>query len=121
MRVSGFSFRFHLSSDDIRVREWRPRDKLLNSAFTLQRHTTPTACVMQGYHKTFSITLTPFPDLVDPQICHQSSLPEIIWDGKLDSLRNRGLFTATLQGNVSGHHTELVCLNALSYRIVHSS
>ncbi|GFW62130.1 transposable element Tcb2 transposase [Trichonephila clavipes] len=38
--------RFSLSSDDNRVRVWSPRDKRLNFAFPLQRHTTPTAGVM---------------------------------------------------------------------------
>ncbi|GFV54155.1 hypothetical protein TNCV_1027271 [Trichonephila clavipes] len=33
--------RFNLSSDDIRVRVWRPRGERLNSAFALQRHTAP--------------------------------------------------------------------------------
>ncbi|GFS81682.1 transposable element Tcb1 transposase [Trichonephila clavipes] len=34
--------------------------------------------------------------------------------------RTRGKFTANMERNVSRHHTELVCLNARSYRIVHS-
>ncbi|GFX12973.1 transposable element Tcb1 transposase [Trichonephila clavipes] len=38
--------RFNLSSDDNRVRVWRPRDERLNPAFALQRHTAPTACLM---------------------------------------------------------------------------
>ncbi|GFW60331.1 transposable element Tcb2 transposase [Trichonephila clavipes] len=38
--------RFNLSSDDNRVRVWRPRDERLNPAFALQRHTAPTAAVM---------------------------------------------------------------------------
>ncbi|GFX04067.1 transposable element Tcb2 transposase [Trichonephila clavipes] len=38
--------RFHLSSDDNRVREWRPRGERPNLAFALQRHTDPTAGVM---------------------------------------------------------------------------
>ncbi|GFW52947.1 transposable element Tcb2 transposase [Trichonephila clavipes] len=38
--------RFNLSSDDNRVRVWRPRGELLNPAFALQRHTTSTAGVM---------------------------------------------------------------------------
>ncbi|GFU43087.1 transposable element Tcb2 transposase, partial [Trichonephila clavipes] len=38
--------RFNLSSDDNRVRVWRPRGERLNSAFALQRHTAPTAGVM---------------------------------------------------------------------------
>ncbi|GFT35848.1 hypothetical protein TNCV_2154171 [Trichonephila clavipes] len=32
--------RFHLSSDDNRVRVWRPRSERLNPAFALQRPTT---------------------------------------------------------------------------------
>ncbi|GFT72637.1 transposable element Tcb2 transposase [Trichonephila clavipes] len=35
--------RFDLSSDDNRIRVWRPRGERLNPAFALQRHTTPTA------------------------------------------------------------------------------
>ncbi|GFX77712.1 transposable element Tcb2 transposase [Trichonephila clavipes] len=38
--------RLNLSSDDNRVRVWRPRGEHLISAFVLQRHTTPTAGVM---------------------------------------------------------------------------
>ncbi|GFU03046.1 transposable element Tcb2 transposase [Trichonephila clavipes] len=38
--------RFNLSSDDNRVREWRPRGEHLNPAFALQRHTDRTAGVM---------------------------------------------------------------------------
>ncbi|GFX46442.1 transposable element Tcb1 transposase [Trichonephila clavipes] len=34
--------------------------------------------------------------------------------------RTRGKVTANRERNISGHHTELVCLNARSYRIVHS-
>ncbi|GFV29358.1 transposable element Tcb2 transposase [Trichonephila clavipes] len=37
--------RFNLSSDDNRVREWRPRGERFNPDFTLQRHTAPTAGV----------------------------------------------------------------------------
>ncbi|GFV16629.1 transposable element Tcb2 transposase [Trichonephila clavipes] len=37
--------RFSHSSDDNHVRVWRPRDKHLNPAFTLQRHIAPTAGV----------------------------------------------------------------------------
>ncbi|GFX15733.1 transposable element Tcb2 transposase [Trichonephila clavipes] len=43
--LSGES-RFNLSSNDNRVRVWRPRGELLNPAFALQRHTAPTAGVM---------------------------------------------------------------------------
>ncbi|GFY19313.1 transposable element Tcb1 transposase [Trichonephila clavipes] len=34
--------------------------------------------------------------------------------------RTGGKVTANMERNVSRHHTELVCLNARSYRIVHS-
>ncbi|GFT85145.1 uncharacterized protein TNCV_496161 [Trichonephila clavipes] len=34
--------------------------------------------------------------------------------------RTRGKVTANIKRNVSRHHTELVCLNDRSYRIVHS-
>ncbi|GFU68814.1 transposable element Tcb2 transposase [Trichonephila clavipes] len=37
---------FYLSSDDNRVRVWRPRGERLNPAFALQRHIAPTAGVM---------------------------------------------------------------------------
>ncbi|GFU43343.1 transposable element Tcb1 transposase [Trichonephila clavipes] len=33
--------------------------------------------------------------------------------------RTRGKVTANMERNVSRHYTELVCLNARSYRIVH--
>ncbi|GFX18218.1 transposable element Tcb1 transposase [Trichonephila clavipes] len=38
--------RFNLSSDDNRVRVWRPGGELLNPAVALQRHTSPTARLM---------------------------------------------------------------------------
>ncbi|GFT38850.1 transposable element Tcb2 transposase [Trichonephila clavipes] len=37
--------RFNLSSEDNRVRVWRPRGERLNPASALQRHTAPTAGV----------------------------------------------------------------------------
>ncbi|GFY09921.1 transposable element Tcb2 transposase [Trichonephila clavipes] len=39
--------RFNLSSDDNSVRVWRPRGERLNPVFALQRHTAPTAGVME--------------------------------------------------------------------------
>ncbi|GFX10853.1 transposable element Tcb2 transposase [Trichonephila clavipes] len=39
-------FIFNLSSDDNRVRVWRPRGEHLNPAFALQQHAAPTAGVM---------------------------------------------------------------------------
>ncbi|GFX17585.1 transposable element Tcb2 transposase [Trichonephila clavipes] len=38
--------RYNLSSDDNRVRVWRPRGERLNPAFALQQHTAPTVSVM---------------------------------------------------------------------------
>ncbi|GFX97071.1 transposable element Tcb1 transposase [Trichonephila clavipes] len=38
--------RFNLSSDDNRVRVWRPGGERLNPTFALQRHTAPTPSVM---------------------------------------------------------------------------
>ncbi|GFW73897.1 transposable element Tcb2 transposase [Trichonephila clavipes] len=38
--------RFNLSSDDNRVRVWRPRGERFNPAFALQRHTALTASVL---------------------------------------------------------------------------
>ncbi|PRD29472.1 UNVERIFIED_CONTAM: Transposable element Tcb2 transposase [Trichonephila clavipes] len=38
--------RFNLSSDDSRVRVWRPRVECFNPAFALQRHIAPKAGVM---------------------------------------------------------------------------
>ncbi|GFV14261.1 uncharacterized protein TNCV_1163841 [Trichonephila clavipes] len=38
--------KFNLSSDDNRVHAWKPRGERLNPAFSLQRHTAPTAGVM---------------------------------------------------------------------------
>ncbi|GFX30519.1 hypothetical protein TNCV_3461701 [Trichonephila clavipes] len=37
----------------------------------------------QGCHNTATTTLLHFPGLLDSQICHQSSISEIIWDGKV--------------------------------------
>ncbi|GFV70739.1 transposable element Tcb1 transposase [Trichonephila clavipes] len=66
--------RFNLSSDDNRVRVRKLRDERLNPAIALQRRIVPKAGVkepffnktilghaQQGYHKTASTTLPPFP------------------------------------------------------------
>ncbi|GFX19297.1 transposable element Tcb1 transposase [Trichonephila clavipes] len=57
--------KFNLSSDDNRVRVWRPRGKRLNPAFALQRHIAPTAAVMEPFfNKTmFGLTLQGFTKL----------------------------------------------------------
>ncbi|GFW51646.1 uncharacterized protein TNCV_4213221 [Trichonephila clavipes] len=77
----------------------------------------------QGCHKTASALLLPFIGLPDPQICLQFSISGIICTANCASHefeRTRGKVTANMERNVSSHHTELVCLNARSYRIVHS-
>ncbi|GFT27852.1 uncharacterized protein TNCV_10641 [Trichonephila clavipes] len=38
--------RSNISSDDNRVRVWRPRGERLNPSFAVQRHTAPTTRVM---------------------------------------------------------------------------
>ncbi|GFV30262.1 uncharacterized protein TNCV_97371 [Trichonephila clavipes] len=42
--------RFNLSSDNNRVRVWRPPGERLNLAIAVTRHTAPTAGVMVWYH-----------------------------------------------------------------------
>ncbi|GFY35124.1 putative transposable element [Trichonephila clavipes] len=77
----------------------------------------------QGCHKTVSLLLPSFLGLPDSQIFLQSSISEIIgtasWASH-DFQRTRGKVAANMERNVS-RDTELVCLNARSYRIVHSS
>ncbi|PRD36630.1 UNVERIFIED_CONTAM: hypothetical protein NCL1_08071 [Trichonephila clavipes] len=128
--------RFNLSSENNRVRVWRPRGERLNLSFALQRHTAPIAGVMAwgaiAYktwlplvlicdtmavqrlahdilqthvlplmqrlpganfqqnnarfyttrgHKTVFALLLSFLSLTDPQMCLQSSISGIIWDG----------------------------------------
>ncbi|GFW13901.1 transposable element Tcb1 transposase [Trichonephila clavipes] len=46
--------RFNLSSDENRVRVWKPRGERLNSALDIKRHTTPTAGVMVGGNIAYS-------------------------------------------------------------------
>ncbi|GFY35211.1 hypothetical protein TNCV_5045851 [Trichonephila clavipes] len=58
----------------------------------------------QGCHKTISALLLPFLDLPDPQICLQSSISGIIWDGELviyEFERTRGKVTANMERNIS--------------------
>ncbi|GFW39275.1 transposable element Tcb1 transposase [Trichonephila clavipes] len=74
--------RFNLSSDDNRVRVWRPRGEHLNPAFALQRHTVPTAVVMIsgaiGYNTRsplvfIKVTMTAqryVHDIQQPLCCH---------------------------------------------------
>ncbi|GFV54222.1 uncharacterized protein TNCV_3467371 [Trichonephila clavipes] len=63
----------------------------------------------QGGHKTESALLQPFLGLPDPQVCLQSSISGIIWDGELDIPR---VLTSERQG-YSKYGTK--CLK-MSYR-----
>ncbi|GFX49448.1 uncharacterized protein TNCV_3342261 [Trichonephila clavipes] len=73
----------------------------------------------QGCHKTVSTLLLPFLGLHDPQIRFQSNKSGIIWVS-YEYERTRGKISANVERNVSRYHTELVCLNGRSYRIVNS-
>ncbi|GFV53429.1 uncharacterized protein TNCV_2205651 [Trichonephila clavipes] len=74
----------------------------------------------QGCHKTVSALLVPFLGPPDPQICLQLSISRTAsWVSHVFE-RTRGKVTGNMERNVSRHHTELVCLNARSHRIVHS-
>ncbi|GFT38874.1 uncharacterized protein TNCV_1585661 [Trichonephila clavipes] len=113
-------------------RVWRPRGERLNPAFA---NDTPLpqlepffnkamlGLTRQGCHKTVSALLLPFLGLPNSQIRLQSSISGIIGTVRWASHeleRTRGKVTANTERNVSRHHTELVCLNARSYRIVPS-
>ncbi|GFX19077.1 transposable element Tcb2 transposase [Trichonephila clavipes] len=113
--------RFHISSDDNRVRVWRPRRERLNLhllysdtplpqlVYCLQYKVTPRIDprhhdILQTHVLPFmqwlpgaifqqdnvrphtarvSVLLLPFLGLPNPQICLQSSIFGIIWDGEL--------------------------------------
>ncbi|GFX77716.1 transposable element Tcb1 transposase [Trichonephila clavipes] len=170
--------RLNLSSDDNRVRVRKLRGERLNSAFTLQRHTTPTAGVMVWGTIAY-ITRSPLVlirgtmtapryihDILQPHVWPpMQQLPGAIFQqdnarhhtarvsqdylrtvttlflacpisrfvsdreylGSFGMVswaahefeRTRDKVTANMEQNVSRHHTELVCLIARSYRIVH--
>ncbi|GFV77026.1 uncharacterized protein TNCV_690961 [Trichonephila clavipes] len=82
---------------------------------------TTLGLTWQGCHKTVSTMLLPILGLPYSQICLQSSISGIIWASwaSHEFERTRGKVTANMKRNISRHHTELVCLNARSYRIVH--
>ncbi|GFU55620.1 uncharacterized protein TNCV_3193191 [Trichonephila clavipes] len=67
---------------------------------------TMLGLTLQGCHKTVYALLLLFLGLPDPQICLQSSISGIYHQD-----------TSDMERNVLRHHTELVCLNARSYRI----
>ncbi|GFX11575.1 uncharacterized protein TNCV_5141501 [Trichonephila clavipes] len=72
-----------------------------------------TAGVSQDYPRTVTT-------LSWPVRSSDLSPIELIWDHWNGFERTRGKVTANMERNVSRHHTELLCLNAQSYRIVHS-
>ncbi|GFT86566.1 uncharacterized protein TNCV_641391 [Trichonephila clavipes] len=74
----------------------------------------------QGCHKTVSALLLPFLDQPNFHICLQSSIFGMASWVSHEFERTGGKVTVNMERNVSGHHTELVCLSARSYCIVHS-
>ncbi|GFW47719.1 transposable element Tcb1 transposase [Trichonephila clavipes] len=124
--------RFNLSSDDNRVRVRRPRGEGLNPAFALQRHTARTAGGVQDNARPHTARISqdclhtvtnpslacPIPRFASNRAYLRSFGTES-WASQ-EFERTRGKVTANMERNVSRHHTGLVCLNARSYRIVHS-
>ncbi|GFS93670.1 transposable element Tcb2 transposase [Trichonephila clavipes] len=133
--------RINLSSDDD-VRVWRPRGECLNPAFVLQRHIAPTAGVMVlgaiAYNTWSPLvlicgTMTAQRDclhtvatLLWPTLSPDLSQIEHIWDHlgwrvvhstSLNELEER---LQQIRNKMSQDITELLCLNARSYRIVYS-
>ncbi|GFV85711.1 transposable element Tcb2 transposase [Trichonephila clavipes] len=112
------------------VSVWRPRGERLNPAFVLQRHTAPTAGAIFQQDNALSHTTRVLQDclrtvttllgLPDPQICLQSSIFGTASWASHEFERTRGKVTASMERNVSRHHTERLCINARSYRIAHS-
>ncbi|GFT53481.1 transposable element Tcb1 transposase [Trichonephila clavipes] len=126
--VFSYESRFNLSSDDNRVR--RPRGERLDPAFVLKRHTALTAGVMvwgvivyntrsplELIRGTLTAQRHPTPRFVSNR-AYLGSFETASWASR-EFERTRGKVTAIKERNVSRHHTELVCLNARSYRIVH--
>ncbi|GFY12410.1 transposable element Tcb1 transposase [Trichonephila clavipes] len=89
--------RFNLSSDDNRVRVWRPRGERLNPAFALQQHSAPTADVMIrgaiAYNTRSPLvlirgTLTAQQYGHDILLLHSRDFPETPGKGKKGKIRN---------------------------------
>ncbi|GFV54588.1 transposable element Tcb2 transposase [Trichonephila clavipes] len=122
--------RFDLSSDDNRVRVWKPRGERLNPAFALQRHTTPTAGVMVWAPRTLpwparSPDLSPIEhiwDYLGQRVGHPTSLNELgaqlqqIWNEmSQDIIQNlyapmpdRIASCIRARGGSTGFHAEIV-------------
>ncbi|GFW13573.1 uncharacterized protein TNCV_1210391 [Trichonephila clavipes] len=77
----------------------------------------------QGCHNTVFTLLLSFLGLLDPRFvsnrAYLGSFGMASWASH-EFERTRGKVTANMERNVSRHHTESVCLNARSYRIVYS-
>ncbi|GFV85253.1 uncharacterized protein TNCV_928841 [Trichonephila clavipes] len=83
---------------------------------------TMLGLTQKGCYKAVSALLLPFLSLPDPQFvtnrAYLRSFGSAIWASH-EFERTRGKVTTNMKRNVS-RHTELGCLNARSYRIVHS-
>ncbi|GFX20965.1 transposable element Tcb1 transposase [Trichonephila clavipes] len=134
-------FRFNLSRDDNPVRVWKPRDEWFNPAFDLQRHSTLTTVTCgRAPRSSFStrqcsathrkdVARLPSPHyelflafLIPRFVTNRAYLGSFgtaSWTAH-EFGRTRIAFIATVERDVSGHHSELLCLNAFSYRNVHS-
>ncbi|GFX99086.1 transposable element Tcb2 transposase [Trichonephila clavipes] len=101
--------RFNLSSDDNRVRVWRPHGECLNLAFALQRHTAPTAGVMVWgaiAYNTRSPLVLICGTIIAQQYVHDILQPHVL------PLMQR-LSEAIFQQNNARPHTERVSQDCL--------
>ncbi|GFV26246.1 hypothetical protein TNCV_698681 [Trichonephila clavipes] len=75
----------------------------------------------QGCHKAVSALLQLFLSQVPRFVSNRVYLRSFLMESRAshEFERTRGMITAIIEGNVSRHPTELVCLNARSYRIMY--
>ncbi|GFU76318.1 transposable element Tcb1 transposase [Trichonephila clavipes] len=76
------------------------------------------AVIRLSLHCYYPYLASPIPRFVSNQ-AYLESFGKTSWASQ-EFERTRGKVTANMERNVSRHHTELVCPNARSYRIVHS-
>ncbi|GFX15868.1 transposable element Tcb2 transposase [Trichonephila clavipes] len=120
--AEGDESRFNLSSDDNRVRVWRPLGEHLNPAFALQRQTTPTAILMVLDAIAYN-TRSP-PVLIHVTMTAQRCVSNRAYLGSFVTAscasdefeRTRCKVTANVEGNASRNHTEVSCLNARTHQ-----
>ncbi|GFU62200.1 uncharacterized protein TNCV_2474311 [Trichonephila clavipes] len=77
----------------------------------------------QGCPNTLSTTLPPLAGLPDPRFINNRAILGLFGTANWTAYvlgQTRGAFTANVERDVSGHHAELVSLNAHSYHIVYS-